>query len=116
LKKRRLKEVYTSTRSIIASKFTDGSIKAIYVHHDGMDHFGTLKNFYNSQDKVEALISLGDLSSLGNSLEDCNAYCRDHGKELIITDLASLDDVSELYWCQEYVYTWDGSEWSMKEV
>ena len=53
------------TRSSIAIKTEDG-IKAIYCHWDGyVDHNGKiLKEFYKTTDKVEALIALGDISSL----------------------------------------------------
>ena len=42
-------------------------VKGIYCHNDGYpEHmFGVLKNGYTKQSKVEKLLSLGDLSSIG---------------------------------------------------
>ena len=56
-----------STRSRIAMQNEDGSIKSIYCHFDGYpDGVGaTLKEHYTDPKKVEELINLGDISSLG---------------------------------------------------
>jgi len=102
-----------STRAVIAAKCGDGSCKAVYVHYDGYGLWPILQENYNSQDKVDALVALGDLSSLGDSLETCKAYGRDNGKAVEITVLDRLDDaLTELDWGQEYIYLWDGSGWS----
>lgn len=50
----------------------DGDVlKAIYCHHDGsLSHNGViLQKAYQDLDKVKKLISLGDLSALGENLE-----------------------------------------------
>jgi len=108
-----------STRSALVAKLSDGSIKAIYVHHDGYGHLPTLQENYNSQEEVNELISLGDLSSLGETLESCHAYHRD-GKEdyeeVKPTELDSLCAVEDLDWGQEYIYQWDGSSWTQSKV
>jgi hypothetical protein len=55
-----------STRSRIGIQNADGTIRSIYCHFDG--YFdgvgGTLLDSYTDPAKVEALIALGDLSSL----------------------------------------------------
>jgi len=99
-----------STRSIIAAKLSDGTIKAIYVHYDGYGHLPILQEHYNTQEMVDALVNLGDLSSLGESLLACKAYNEDEPALL-----NSFDEVKDLDWGQEYVYLWDGS-WSMAKV
>lgn len=88
-----------STRCIIKIKRTDGTEEAIYCHHDGyIEGVGvTLQLAYNTADKVERLMKLGNLSSLGYfiSYDDsphlvnsttsdtvCKAYHRDMGEEL----------------------------------
>jgi len=108
-----------STRSILAAKFSDGSIKAVYVHHDGYGHLPTLQNNYNTQEKVEALISLGDMSSLYESLETCVFYRRDWKEKeegTKLTDLESFDDLDDLDWGQEFIYIWDGSGWTKVDL
>ena len=64
-----------STRGLIAIMDDDGSCRSIYCHHDMYpSHAGV--------EAVEALLALGDLSALGCSLAECEAYCRDRGEEL----------------------------------
>lgn len=59
-----------STNSIIAKQYEDGTIKSIYCHWDGYyEYNGYLLNKYYPFDfKVEALLDLGDISSLGATL------------------------------------------------
>lgn len=64
-----------STTSSIAALQPDGRVKSIYCHWDGHpDNVGkTLKEFYNTDEKVNELISLGSLSRLAkypNPLEE----------------------------------------------
>ena len=56
-----------STRSAIGFMDSTGTISAIYCHHDGyLRHVGqTLHKHYSTPQKIQHLISLGDLSSLG---------------------------------------------------
>lgn len=55
-----------STRSAIIVKTGDKEYKAIYCHWDGYpSHVGRiLHEHYNTQEKAEALIALGDISAL----------------------------------------------------
>lgn len=74
-----------ATRSRIAIENQDGSITSIYCHWDG--HIETngviLNNNYNTKEKVEELIALGNLSSLDKTLETTVAYARDQGDDVI---------------------------------
>ena len=72
-----------STRSRIAIENQNGSVTSIYCHFDGyIDSVGkTLFNHYD-QEKLEKLLELGDISSLGESTIDTVAYCRDRGEDL----------------------------------
>jgi len=103
-----------STRSVIAGKFSDGTIKAVYVHHDGYGHLPVLEENYSSQEKVEALISRGDLSVLGSSLDACSFYEYDNNSAP--TEVDSFEELKDLDWGQEYIYKWDGSSWSQEAV
>ncbi len=55
-----------STRAMIGMKMPDGSVQATYLHNDGyMLHTGyTLATCYDTAEKVFALLSLGELSSI----------------------------------------------------
>lgn len=65
-----------STRSHIAKLNSDGTSKLVYCHHDGyIDYVGkTLHFFYSNPDLVDKLISEGDMSSLGQTIEECDFY------------------------------------------
>ena len=73
-----------ATRSNIAIENQDGSVSAIYCHFDGyIDGVGKiLQENYNTREKMEQLIALGDISSLGETIEETVAYHRDRGEEL----------------------------------
>lgn len=79
-----------STRSNIAVKVKRPELnggyayKQIYVHFDGdVSALGrTLYEDYNTQEKVEELVNMGDASAIGSTLADCIFYCRDRGEEL----------------------------------
>ena len=101
-----------STNSSITIKNTNGSTRSIYCHWDGYpDHVGKLLNeYYNSSEKVNALIDLGAISVLGESIE-CPAahsfdspvsgytiaYHRDRGEELMINDTAQIEEYNYLF-------------------
>lgn len=71
-----------ATRSTIAIERKDGSVAQIYCHWDGyLENNGhILFENYQDADKVEQLISLGDLSSLGADLDSCVFYAHDRGE------------------------------------
>ena len=85
-----------ATRSRIAIENQDGSVTSVYCHWDG--HIETngviLNNNYNTKDKVEALIELGNLSSLDETLETTVAYARDRGED---SHQAIYSNVEELF-------------------
>lgn len=118
-----------STRSVIAST-SNGITRAIYCHYDGYpSHVGAiLVNYYTDSATIDALMSLGDISSLGervvpndgeaHSFDNrahgvTTAYHRDRGEDL---SPASEHDpgafmVSPPDRCQDYTYLHDGDKW-----
>ena len=58
-----------STRSVIGIMNNDNSVDSVYCHFDGYpEHTGYfLKKFFDTKEKVENLISNGDISSLVSS-------------------------------------------------
>ena len=91
-----------ATRSRIGIENQDGTISSIYCHYDSYESGvgAVLKNHYTGRGKVQSLIDLGDISSLGERvapLVNTNemlhtfdnpipgitvAYHRDRGEEL----------------------------------
>lgn len=129
-----------STRSRIAKENPDHSFTSIYCHFDGYpEHVGKiLKEYYKDEKKVSELISLGDLSSLGEKIDPdptkvhnfnspqenvCLYYHRDRGDEwedvepLKSETLEDLRVLGEDTWAEYiYVYTLD-HEWKLlKEI
>ena len=93
-----------STNSTINIKHKDGSYEGIYCHWDGYPTWNgqLLYTFYNTPEKVNELISMGSLSSLGMNIGEklpegyseankfrtdhfqCRFYARDNGEDLQI--------------------------------
>lgn len=75
-----------STRSRIGMKMPDGTIKSIYCHWDGYpEGVGkVLEKYYNDPKKIEELLDLGDISSLGSHYDE----------EISKADWKKFDDIS----------------------
>ena len=110
-----------ATRSRIRMTLPSGKTRSVYCHFDGYpeNNGRILKEFYNTTEKVEELLALGALSSLGkkvkpepgsthtfnNPQRDVTvAYHRDRGDKL----LTGHDDG------EEYDYVWDGEKWNLQ--
>jgi hypothetical protein len=113
-----------STRSHIGIANPDGTVTAIYCHFDGYPdhHVPILTEAYGTEDRVRALVALGDLSSLDRELGEkhdfdkkpngvCNAYGRDRGKQGgAARTYANLEDF--LAKCSEdYTYLFKDGAW-----
>lgn len=62
-----------STRSRIALKNDDGTIRSIYCHFDGYPEGGVgdkLKKYYTTKEEINKLLDLGDLSTLGSKYDE----------------------------------------------
>ena len=120
-----------ATRSFIGKQNSDGSIEYIYCHWDGYpSHNGViLQNHYTAEEKVNALLGLGDLSSLGPELgekqnfgdrstqrdEWCLAYSRDRNDNKVATSAKKVTNM-KAYFKQadcyiDYVYVFNNGEW-----
>ena len=124
-----------STRSYICKENEDGTYTGVYCHSDGYpEHNGAiLIDHYNSRDKVEALIKLGNLSYLQPKIEpDSNmphsfdfdarqegvtvAYGRDRGETEQEAHIISLQDLNIDPWIEYiYIYTKD-NKWKYFET
>lgn len=101
-----------STRSLIIDQTTD---TGIYCHFDGYpdDQFPILTNFYNDQDKVNELLALGHLSSLSETIQETVAYHRDRGEDLnYFKNGYRLRKSIAKKICAEFIYVWNGSNWT----
>ena len=100
-----------STRAIIGKRIDEDSYLSVYLHREGYaDYVGViLQEHYETPEKVDQLISLGDMSSFGNSIDRCLFYNRD-GRESWERNKPKLRNSQEIC-SEEWVYIWDGTQW-----
>lgn len=112
-----------STHCLICRKNADTSYDYIYCHWDDYyEHAGNiLLKYYNTKEKVDDLIALGDLSSISKKLNPttdshsfdnpepdvCVAYGRDRHKKDVGPHHCAAIDLNE----EEYVYLYEDGEW-----
>lgn len=124
-----------STRSYICKENEDGTYTGVDCHSDGyLTYNGAmLLDFYSSREKVEKLLSLGDLSLLCAEIEPnpelphnfdfdkrqdnvCVFYGRDRGEDNVSAQLVKLEEIdspdSWIEYC--YIFTKD-NEWKYFE-
>ncbi len=118
-----------ATRSNIAYKTAEGKIRSVYCHWDGYvaNNGRILQENYQDQAKIEALVALGSISSLGAELGEQQdfddrstqrddwtlAYHRDRGESLVVSE---YDDIpSWINDMEEYAYLWNGKEWLVND-
>lgn len=103
-----------STRSHIGIKDSRG-ITGIYCHFDGYpEGVGRiLLENYDTEDKVNALIAKGDMSSLGTSIKECDFYKEGPATEPYT--IPDCEDVREKYYQSgkwvDYSYLFENGEW-----
>jgi hypothetical protein len=96
-----------STRSNIVVEGSDGKFRASYVHFDGYAHEETLNVHYTTNEKADALIAIGDMSSLSETPEGCSAYSGEEKKNAKEYDnwIEYLSETIKNSWI-EFVYLW----------
>ena len=110
-----------ATRSRIATKRDDG-YESIYCHWDGYPEGvgATLKTHYTNQEIIDELISLADLSALGETPaeEHTISYNRWRDEGTTSKKHKTLEEVKK--WAKdqwvEYLYVWNGTEWETYRV
>lgn len=108
-----------STRCRIAIEDENGRVTSIYCHHDGYLHSSysvgqILLNHYQDKNKINKLMELGDLSSLGT--EPTRSKCDCYAPTEELTPAAYVCSESQLVKNfktsdQEYLYLFKNGEW-----
>jgi hypothetical protein len=82
------------TRSTIALERADGTVIQVYCHWDGyLSGVGAeLYNHYNTPEKLEELLLMGDMSTLGKDLENTIFYHRDRGEDMSLQTFQNYDE------------------------
>jgi hypothetical protein len=116
-----------ATRARIGIANSDGSVTSIYAHWDGYPehHAPILLQHYAEEESVRALIELGDVSVLGESIGEkcdfdngppsgqCLAYGRDRGEEDVAARNHASNDWPDSG--QDYEYIWRVGTWYVRE-
>lgn len=118
-----------STHASIIRKTETGTYEGVYLHSDGyIDYAGKLLlKHYCDEEKVKALIALGDLSFLAkrvNPIGDAHsfgsperettiAYHRDRKEPLHIAIGETVKQVVEQIDGEEYVYVFEDGKWTV---
>ena len=115
------------TRSLIGKANPDNTYTYIYCHWDGKPYYVGVKfvENYFTNDKINQLLELGDLSSLGEKIgekqdfnkfetqvrEWCLAYGRDRDEDGREAKTIPLDELVNIDHWQEYIYMWKDNVW-----
>jgi hypothetical protein len=108
-----------STRSLIAKLNQDETFDAVYCHFDGYrDGVGaTLSDNYVTEESVKNLISMGDMSTLGKTLDECDFYTN-RGEPLKVRRNLTFEQLmkkSNDMWA-EYLYIFENNRWTNIEI
>ena len=121
-----------ATRFTIGKQMQDGTVRSVYGHWDGYPaHAGyILQNHYTDDQKVNALLDLGDLSVIDKNIgeahpfEDrpdgcCTFYNRDRGEDgvsaLVHANVEEWLGFRRGSWC-EYGYLRVNGEWQTFKI
>ncbi len=117
-----------STRSYIAMKTSENTYRGVYCHYDGyLDYNGVmLLEHYNSKERVEELLSYGNISSLREKItpekgsthsfdkpdKDVTIfYGRDRGEEGQEAFTCTEEELKDPTSWIEYIYVFDSGKW-----
>ena len=93
-----------ATRSTIALLRDDGTVAKVYCHWDGyLENNGELLvKHYNTPEKIEALLALGDISSLGEVVGEKHPFDTYDKSKLSAEDLALAERAEAESWTLYY--------------
>ena len=111
-----------ATNSTIAVKLQDGSISQVFCHWDGDLQFNGKMLFerYDNQILVEELITKGNLSSLGSTVDSSEFRTRDMGDSWFLNKPNHFESIQSYKQFmisngQKFNYLFDGDEWLVSE-
>jgi hypothetical protein len=105
------------TRSNIGKLDNDGNVKFLYCQFDGyVEHVGVmLSKYYTEEATILELLSLGDMSSLNESIMTSVFYMRDRGEDDCPSRVVSLEEYADTNKDHvAYKYLHQYGEWHMR--
>lgn len=104
-----------ATRSNIIAKFDDENYYGIYCHYDGyLEGVGkTLVNHYNDLDKIAKLFNLGDIRSLGKTVDETETEVLEDEwtSEIGCKSLSEMFDGGRFYF-EDFTYVFEDGKWT----
>ena len=117
-----------STRSYIAMKTSEDTYRGVYCHYDGyLDYNGVmLLEHYNSKERVEELLSYGNISSLREKItpekDSTHSFDKPDKDVTIFYGRDRVEEGQEAFTCTEeelkdttswieYIYVFDNGKW-----
>lgn len=111
-----------STSMTIAKLNNDGTARAITVYYDGYPDYAipTLRKGYKTEAEVDELLALGDLVTLGSSIEECESCAKasrgksgyNNTKAVTVPAGASIRQKGNPNnYHTEYAYLWVNGRW-----
>lgn len=96
------------TRAFISTVNKDGTITGIYNHWDGYPSClgKILNNAYETKERVDELLSFGDVSSMDENLDHCSFYSRDKGESFEDVQALTYKNMKEAVGDSSYVYAY----------
>ena len=121
------------TRSRIGKKLDDGTIMHCYCHYDGYpEGVGkTLEMHYKDIEKIEELLSFGDISCLEEKIHPSGIhnfkisengvtlfYGRDRGDSDVDAQVTSMEEFESIKFttCIDYLYLFSEGKWFVKSL
>jgi hypothetical protein len=106
-----------ATRSAIGFMRNDGTVRAVYCHWDGyLSHVGKILIENYDLLGVDDLCDLGDISSLGETIEDTVFYGRDRNEDDVEAhEFASEQEFVDWYDDSEFFYLIKDDKWYVSE-
>jgi hypothetical protein len=104
------------TRSNIGIEYEDGSIKFVYCHWDGYpsNNGQILFDHYQTRSEVEALVALGEISSLGATPSSTKDYHTWRDGDLVVLETDHRDRAFQQEYC--YIFSVKNDTWYVKGV
>lgn len=102
-----------STNASISKMNENGTLKTVYLHWDGYVKGAglTLKTAYATEEAIDELLSYGDISELGESVDQCVFYGRDRNEDNTEARTYSFLRECILDEKQEYNYVFVAGKW-----
>ncbi len=101
-----------SASALINVQQADGSVKQIYLHNKGNEAASVLRNYYADPASVQTLLALGNLSWLGISPAECDAYARDRGEaDQKAVDFCNIQELVSKTYPEGYNYFYINNTW-----